>query len=103
MDRNTREHESLRLRLRPAFTLIELLVVISIIATLISLLLPAVQAAREAARNAQCQSNLHQIGIAVHCYADSYHGRMPPHVPEGDMTDKRQSAMRCCRFARTRR
>lgn len=93
MDRNTREHESLRLRLRPAFTLIELLVVISIIATLISLLLPAVQAAREAARNAQCQSNLHQIGIAVHCYADSYHGRMPPHVPEGDMTDKRQSAM----------
>ena len=46
------------------FTLIELLVVIAIIGVLISLLLPAVQAAREAARKANCQSNLHQIGVA---------------------------------------
>lgn len=57
---------------RVGFTLIELLVVISIIGILIGLLLPAVQAAREAARKAQCQNNLHQIGIALHAYESSW-------------------------------
>ncbi|MCC6908182.1 MAG: DUF1559 domain-containing protein [Phycisphaerales bacterium] len=51
------------------FTLIELLVVISIIALLISLLLPALSAAREAARNAKCKSNMRQILLAQHFYA----------------------------------
>lgn len=56
---------------RRGFTLIELLVVIAIIAILIALLLPAIQAAREAARNTQCKSNLRQIGLAMHVFADS--------------------------------
>jgi prepilin-type N-terminal cleavage/methylation domain-containing protein/prepilin-type processing-associated H-X9-DG protein len=55
---------------RRAFTLVELLVVIAVIAALVALLLPAVQAARESARRAQCQSNLHQIGIGLFHHVD---------------------------------
>ncbi len=95
---------------RSGFTLIELLVVIAIIAILIALLLPAIQAAREAARRINCKSNMKQIGIAVHNYADifkslpiaaiipdtgfsgnngswSVHGRILPHLEQANLFD----------------
>ncbi len=59
------------------FTLIELLVVISIIALLIALLLPALARAKQLAVRIQGASNMRQIGIALHEYADIYRGRYP--------------------------
>ncbi|MFW6039421.1 MAG: type II secretion system protein [bacterium] len=59
---------------RAGFTLIELLVVITIIALLISILLPALTAARETAKSIVCASQLRQVGIAQHLYADDYNG-----------------------------
>ena len=63
--------------LRGGFTLVELLVVISIIALLIALLLPAIKQARAVARITQCQSNLHQITLAVAAYAGDNADQFP--------------------------
>lgn len=63
------------------FTLVELLVVIAIIGVLVALLLPAVQAARESARRSQCQSQLKQIGIAMHLFHDAMSTLPPSRLP----------------------
>lgn len=52
------------------FTLVEMLVVIGIIVILMAIALPALQKARSSARFAQDQSNLRQLGTALHLFAD---------------------------------
>lgn len=63
---------------KKAFTLVELLVVISIIALLVSILLPALNKARDAAKFTICQTNMHQIGLAMTMYANENKGRNVP-------------------------
>ncbi|MFQ6097447.1 MAG: DUF1559 domain-containing protein [Armatimonadota bacterium] len=59
------------------FTLIELLVVIAIIAILAAILFPVFTRARHAARKTACLSNLRQLGVAAHMYAQDYDERLP--------------------------
>jgi prepilin-type N-terminal cleavage/methylation domain-containing protein/prepilin-type processing-associated H-X9-DG protein len=66
-----------RVQRRRAFTLVELLVVIGVIAVLIAILLPTLARARSASRRANCLSNLHQIGLAIHDYANANNGCIP--------------------------
>ena len=53
------------------FSLVELLVAIGIIGILIGMLVPDIQQSREAARRVQCNSHLHQIGVAINSYVDA--------------------------------
>jgi prepilin-type N-terminal cleavage/methylation domain-containing protein len=60
-----------------AFTLIELLVVIAIIGILAALLLPVLSAAKQRGLRASCESNLHQMGVAVQIYCGDSNDKLP--------------------------
>ncbi len=65
-------------RSRGAFTLIELLTVIAVVAILAGMLLPSIARARSKARQIQCGSNLRQVSLAFHLYADDHLDTVPP-------------------------
>ena len=65
------------MRAKRAFTLIELLVVIAVIAILAAMLLPVLASSRLRAWTTACNSNLHQIGLAMTMYADDANGFYP--------------------------
>ncbi|MFA5646630.1 MAG: type II secretion system protein [Candidatus Ratteibacteria bacterium] len=68
---------------KSGFTLIELLVVVAIIAVLAAMLLPVLSQAREKARQSVCMSNLKQIGLAFHLYAQDNNDFCPGYRPIG--------------------
>jgi hypothetical protein len=80
---------------RRAFTLLELLAVIATIATLAALLLPALNRTKVKAHQANCLSNLRQLGIAWTMYYDENNDRLVESYPvnnpyvwvRGDMTN----------------
>jgi type II secretory pathway pseudopilin PulG len=67
---------------RRAFTLFQLLIVVAILLILLALLLPALQMVRQKAARISSASNLHNIGIAVHAYADTNNGTLPPGIDD---------------------
>jgi len=61
----------------------ELLVVIAIIAILIALLLPVLSRARSASQSVTCLSNLRQIMMAFHLYANDNQQQLPDPATTG--------------------
>jgi hypothetical protein len=63
-----------------AFTLIDVLVSMAVIGVLIAILLPSISRVRESAQRVVCGSNLRQIGLGLHMYAQDSHDFMPDSV-----------------------
>lgn len=66
-----------------AFTLVELLTVMAIVGVLAAILVPVVGAVRRSAQAASCTSNLRQIGVAFHLYAQNNRGLFPMPLEQG--------------------
>src|SRR5437773_1603310 len=64
---------------RRGLTLLETLIVIAIITILMAMAIPAIQRVRGAMDKVKCQSNLHQLGVALHHYHNDYK-KFPPGV-----------------------
>lgn len=80
---------------RNGLVLIEVVVIVCSLLLLFSVMAPAVLAAREAARRSQCKNNLHQIGLAIHNYHDTFKVFPPGWIPD----DPAETSTRPSRWA----
>lgn len=91
-----RAHESIT---RRGFTFLELMVSMALILVLMALLSPMLLRGRDSARRASCQSNLSQLGAALHLYSQDYDGRFPAVANDWSVTaavySKNQNIYRC--------
>lgn len=63
------------------FTFVEMISTFTIILLVVAFLIPVFVRSRESARRTACASNLQQIGVAMHLYAQDYNGMLPPEQP----------------------
>lgn len=87
------------MRIRRGFTLIELLVVIGIMAILIGIVRPMLTNSAAQTRTFECESNLRQIGMAIHAYAHDY-GAFPRDLESVDTILQDKSLLLCPRTSR---
>ncbi len=62
------------------FTLVELVVVCAIISILLGALAVVFSRSRQKSASTVCQSNLHQVGVALTMYANDWDNRLPPYA-----------------------
>ncbi|MCC5824470.1 MAG: DUF1559 domain-containing protein [Phycisphaerales bacterium] len=62
------------------FTLVDVLVSLAVIIVLIAILLPSFNMVRESARRVKCASNMRQIGLGLHMYAQQSNDLLPSSV-----------------------
>lgn len=72
---------SSRTLLRRGFSLVELVVALGVGLSILALVFPALSEARTLAVRSVTQSNLRQIGVATHAYAQARSGKLPESLP----------------------
>lgn len=60
------------------FTMVDVLVSMGVVAVLIALLLPSLRGVTATGKRVACSSNLRQIGLGLHMYADDWSGYVVP-------------------------
>ena len=73
--------ESSNIAARRGFSLVELVVALGVGLSILAIVFPALSEARTLAVRSVTQSNLRQIGVATHAYAQTRSGQLPESLP----------------------